>query len=291
MDLWLNQKVGKRLNRKKGYVGFVGVKNGHRIADGDSHAYFMGTSLPGFALVFGLIALFLTISLAFYQQNFHWVFISHLGAMKPAYYFYVVGCTFTAGLLIPSAGIFYMHNCNQIIRSTSEVKARTLLNSLNKVSFFTAFMAALFFSFQSVFPMMENTTAIHSIFATIFFTLILLHAVITSYLYYGIHLYCSHTSTCICTNNSQFWLNWKICFSCLIVAFNVLLILLVAIAYIKDPAIVDVIYQQAHPTPLIIAAAICEYILAALMILYFCSYLHDLGETMIVVVPNGIDTR
>jgi len=247
--------------------------------------HFLGTSLPAFALAFGLITLFMTVSLATYYQQFHWVFISHLGAMMPAYYFYVLGCTFTAGLLVPSAAIFYMHNWHLVQRSTSDEKGRTLLNTLNKVSFFTAFIAALFFSLQSVFPMISHTTAIHGIFATLFFGLILCHCVITSYFYYGVHLFCEHTHTCICTDNSYFWLYWKITASALIVSFNVILIILVASIYILDPNAVDVLYQQVHPTPLIIAAAVCEYILAAIMILYFCSYLHDLRSVMVVVLP------
>jgi len=250
-----------------------------------------GTVLPTIALVVGLVTLSITVTLSSYYQHFHWLFVSHMGAIKPAYYFYVMGCTFTGGLLVPSAAIFYLHNNNQILKSTSDYHARALLCPLNKASFATASIGAVGFALQSIFPMVNETTVIHGVFASNFFFVIVLHAIITSYLYYGLHLHCQHTKSCICNENSQFWVRWKVIFAILISIFTLLTVFFLAMALIMDSSVVDVLYQTAHPTSLVVAGAICEYILIVLAILYFCSYLHDLRSVVVSITPYINETK
>jgi len=117
--------------------------------------------------------------------------------------------------------------------------------------------------------------------------LILIHSIVTTYLFYGLHLHCAHSKpNCICTRNGQFWLKWKIIFSSLITIFTILTVFFVVVAYLLDPSVVDVLYHRRHPTSLAIVGVVCEYILVVLMILYFCAYLHDLKAVVVTVVPE-----
>jgi len=149
------------------------------------------------------------------------------------------------------------------------------------------FWCFFFFALQSIFPLLNETPALPGIFASIFFTLILLHSIITSYLYYCLHLHCDHNDThCICSENSKFWLKWKIIFSFLITSFTVLTVFFVVVAHLLEPSVVDILYKYTHPTPIVVAGATCEYTLVILMILYFCAYLHDLKFVVVTVVPE-----
>jgi len=67
----------------------------------------------------------------------------------------------------------------------------------------------------------------------------------------------------------------------------------VVLAYFLEPSVVDILSRAAHPTPLVVVGAVCEYTLVILMILYFCSYLHDLKFVVVTVVPerSGTDDK
>src|SRR5688572_21197014 len=109
--------------------------------------------------------------------NFNWLFVSQMGAVLPAYYFYVFGATFVGGLLVPCAVVFFYQNYGQIVSVSSDIQTRQALNLFNSLSLWTALAGvtsifyrltsgAFFLALQSVFPMRDDTLLLHCIFAS-----------------------------------------------------------------------------------------------------------------------------
>jgi hypothetical protein len=157
------------------------------------------------------------------KGDFRWLFVSHMGASLPAYYFYSLGATFVGGLLVPCAAIFFFHNRNLISAlkqqngsSTSSLISKEALEHLNWSSFATAFLGtddlylllifegAVFLALQGTFPMRDETLLIHCVLATSFFGSLVFHSIITAYLHWMMWCQCcadSHVH-CICAEHT-----------------------------------------------------------------------------------------
>jgi len=245
----------------------------------ESHT-FGGALLPAVALSLGMLSLFVTLILAAYYHHANLWLISMMGSVMPAFYFYALGTSFTGGMLIPCAVIYYYHNANRVVVDRDgEVQ--------NMASLVTACVAAGALALQGIFPMREGDSP-HTVFATIFFAFAFFHALSTS------QLYLNSRSTRLrkhlpITPADNFWIRWKCycTFACFL--FTMITVVIMAYEWLTNPLMLDLLRMQ-KPGPLLMVGALMEYGVVVSLLLYFASYFHDLKHVRVLVFTPSSST-